>query len=140
MPGLRNKSTILNTLIAGSRFRGSLACESLTLNPNFRICLIVCLKSRSFCFGLSVNVLKNRQLCDYCGHCRCTLRSNTDLQKMTDLARAYPPMVRALCGYILEDLGNTELSNKLFQTINPFTKYKIGLPQNYSAYSKWGIL
>jgi len=66
--------------------------------------------------------------------------SNTDLQKLADLARAYPPMVRALCGYILEDLGNTEFSNNLFQTINPFTKYKIGLPQNYSAYSKWGIL
>lgn len=59
---------------------------------------------------------------------------------MIKLSLKYPPMVRALLGAILEQLGYVELLDGLFNSLNPLTKYRYkGLNSVLSNTNKWNI-
>jgi len=70
------------------------------------------------------------------------MRNLTDheLKKLTKFAKAYPPMVRALCGNILEGLQKYALSKSLRETLNTLTKYRITVSKTVLQNKKaWGI-
>ncbi len=56
-------------------------------------------------------------------------------------ALLYPPRVRALLGAILEQQGNTQNLEKLKESLNPLTKYKLGVNEKYLPTAlNWNIL
>jgi len=48
-----------------------------------------------------------------------------DLATLVRLAQKYPPATRALLGALLDETGNTPLSESLLKSLNPITSYKI---------------
>lgn len=68
-----------------------------------------------------------------------------ELERLVMFAKAYPPMVRALCGSLCESLPeglmNPILIESLRATLNPYTKYKLATSEmvlkNKNA---WGIV
>jgi hypothetical protein len=46
---------------------------------------------------------------------------------MITLALSYPPRVRALLGAILEDIMSTPDLRQLKESLNPFTKFALGV-------------
>lgn len=70
--------------------------------------------------------------------------SGLDEQKLSllvKLARKYPPRVRVLLGAILEAAGNHNFSSELRKTLNPTTKYSIGLTENANIdLNNWNIV
>lgn len=63
-----------------------------------------------------------------------------DKKQLSDLAVNYPPSTRALTGALLEQLGYTELSNKLIKTLKSTTTYKLSVSANLLPNKeKWRI-
>ena len=60
--------------------------------------------------------------------------------KICELAIKYPPSVRAISGAILECLGQTSISSKLYNSLNDLSKYTIGIEEKtLPNKSKWKI-
>ena len=64
-----------------------------------------------------------------------------EVQIMIELSQYYPPSVRALLGAIVQETQLTVILTPLFETLNPFSVYKIGINDNSLKYQKyWKIL
>jgi len=57
------------------------------------------------------------------------------------LALKYPPATRALLGALLEQLQQLNLTEPLFKSLNPITKYKLaGAAKVLSTTENWNIV
>lgn len=66
--------------------------------------------------------------------------SVSDKSTLVRLALKYPPYTRALLGAILEQLQSDSLTQSLYKSLNPITKYKIaGASKVLSSAEKWNI-
>ncbi|WP_291326128.1 hypothetical protein [Desulfovibrio sp. UCD-KL4C] len=68
-----------------------------------------------------------------------------ELKRFVQFAKAYPPMVRALCGNLCESLPerlmNPILIESLRTTLTPYTKYKLPISETILKNKKaWGIV
>ncbi len=64
-----------------------------------------------------------------------------DKSKIVRLALKYPPATRALLGALLDELQQTLLTEQLYKTLNPITKYKIsGVNKVLGTTEKWNIV
>ena len=65
-----------------------------------------------------------------------------EIAAITKLSMRYQPRIRALLGAILEDLGYKKQSHTIKNTLNPGTKYKIGLSSSNVLHNNeiWNIL
>ena len=64
-----------------------------------------------------------------------------DKSSLVRLALKYPPVTRALLGAMLEQLQQNELTQPLFKSLNPITKYKLsGISKVLSTTEKWNLL
>jgi hypothetical protein len=67
--------------------------------------------------------------------------SQKDLQKLTDFAKAYPPMVRTICGCLFEGVQKPELAYALRTTLNPLTKFNVNISERIlTNKNSWGIV
>lgn len=64
-----------------------------------------------------------------------------DIKKLLRLSAKYPPRVKALLGSILDDLGYEGITSELNDSLNPGTKYKLGLQRSdiLRNKKKWNI-
>jgi len=63
-----------------------------------------------------------------------------DILSMIRLAKKYPPSTRALLGALLDNTGNGNLTEALFDSLNPITKYQLnGVSQVLENTEKWNI-
>jgi len=64
-----------------------------------------------------------------------------DIKHLIRLVQKYPPSTRALLGAILDELNLENHTDTLFKTLNPITKYNIGI-NNYTLTNstKWNLL
>jgi len=64
-----------------------------------------------------------------------------DIKHLIRLVQKYPPSTRALLGAVLDELNLEKYSEVLFKTLNPITKYNIGI-NNYTLTqsNKWNLL
>ncbi len=53
--------------------------------------------------------------------------SKENIEKLVNYSLSYPPRVRALLGAILEEIGRKENLEKLQNSLNPFSVYKLGI-------------
>ena len=61
--------------------------------------------------------------------------------KLADYAMKYTPRTRALVGAILKEIGLWEKSYILKESLNPITKYKIGISiDNLPTKNYWNII
>lgn len=61
--------------------------------------------------------------------------------KLSEFAKKYTPRTRALLGAILKDIGLWENAYELKQTLNPLTKYKIGISKEILPSKEyWNII
>jgi hypothetical protein len=59
---------------------------------------------------------------------------------MIKYALLYPPRVRALLGAMLENLKNTANTYKLKESLNPLTKFEMGLKESdLPTIKNWNI-
>ncbi len=65
--------------------------------------------------------------------------STTEINELTQLAMAYPPRVRALLGSLLENSGFNSQSEELMATLNPLSRYSLGVKDVLPNYKKWGF-
>ncbi|WP_156891662.1 hypothetical protein [Maridesulfovibrio zosterae] len=68
-----------------------------------------------------------------------------ELKRLVQFAKAYPPMVRTLCGSLCENipegLAKPFLIESLRATLNPCTKYKLPISETILKNKKaWGIV
>jgi Family of unknown function (DUF6088) len=64
-----------------------------------------------------------------------------DKGNLTRLAAKYPPATKALLGALLDELQQNSLSEPLYKTLNPITKYKLaGLKKVLGSAEKWNIV
>jgi len=67
--------------------------------------------------------------------------TENDKSTLVRLALKYPPVTRALLGAMLEQLQQTEITQPLFKSLNPITKYKLsGISKVLIATEKWNLL
>lgn len=67
--------------------------------------------------------------------------SENEINSLVRLALKYPPSTRALLGSILEQLQYNYLTESLFKSLNPITKYKInGADKAISTTKNWNIV
>jgi hypothetical protein len=67
--------------------------------------------------------------------------SDKDKSTLVRLALKYPPVTRALLGAMLEQLQQTNITQPLFKSLNPITKYKLtGVSKVLSSTGKWNLL
>lgn len=67
--------------------------------------------------------------------------ADKDKSKIVRLALKYPPATRALLGALLDELHQASLTEQLYKTLNPITKYKIsGVNKALSTTEKWNIV
>lgn len=67
--------------------------------------------------------------------------SNNEKYTLVRLALKYTPITRALLGAMLEELNDIDLTQALYKSLNPITKYKIeGLSGVLSYTEKWNIV
>jgi hypothetical protein len=67
--------------------------------------------------------------------------SASDKSTLVRLALKYSPVTRALLGAMLEQLEQTDITQMLFKSLNPITKYKlIGASNVLIATKKWNII
>lgn len=67
--------------------------------------------------------------------------SEKEIKTLIRLALKYPPSTRALLGSFLDQLQQTELTESLFKSLNPITKYKLaGAEKVISTTEKWNIV
>jgi hypothetical protein len=78
---------------------------------------------------------------DALNHIKTLIKKRLSIERLIDFAiKGEPPRVRALIGAISQELGaNKILSEKLKVTLNPFTKYKLGLKKVLKFSKEWGI-
>ena len=70
------------------------------------------------------------------------IKEQSDKGKTTlvRLAQKYPPATRALLGALLDEIGLAAISEPLYKSLNPITKYEIsGVNKVLSATEKWNI-
>lgn len=60
-------------------------------------------------------------------------------QRLYTFSLSYRPMVKALLGLIFERIGEKRLSSQLKSTLNPLTKFQVGLNSSLSG-NQWNIL
>lgn len=65
--------------------------------------------------------------------------SAQEVRGMANLAKAYPPRVRALFGAILESLGKTSLSDEIKVTLNSLSKYNTGVTSALNNAREWNL-
>lgn len=66
--------------------------------------------------------------------------SDDSKQNIFRLAKKYPPATRALLGALAEDIINPELIVQLKESLNPITKYNIGLSEiDLPTKNNWNI-
>ncbi|WP_207436108.1 type IV toxin-antitoxin system AbiEi family antitoxin domain-containing protein [Sabulibacter ruber] len=64
-----------------------------------------------------------------------------DMDRLLELALAYNPATRALLGALLEQLGYRQEVDKLRESLNPLTKYKLGIGTSILPNGKdWDII
>jgi len=64
-----------------------------------------------------------------------------DKNTLTRLATKYPPATKALLGAFFDELQENSLSDLLYKTLNPITKYSLnGLKNGLSNTEKWNIV
>lgn len=64
-----------------------------------------------------------------------------EINTLVRLALKYPPVTRALIGALLEQLQQGKVTEKLFKSLNPITKYKLtGAAKALSTTEKWNII
>lgn len=64
-----------------------------------------------------------------------------DIKHLIRLVQKYPPSTRALLGAILDELNLEKYTETLFKTLNPITKYNIGINEDILTHSnKWNLL
>ncbi|WP_419780306.1 DUF6088 family protein [Maridesulfovibrio sp.] len=71
--------------------------------------------------------------------------TESELKRLVEFAKAYPPMVRTLCGSLCETipegLAKPFLIESLRTTLNPYTKYKLPISNTILKNKKaWGIV
>jgi len=71
--------------------------------------------------------------------------SPSDLERLAELVKSYPPMVRALCGCLYEALPEGMVKalqiDSLRATLNPYTKFKVMVSDTVLKNKKaWGIM
>ncbi|MFW5498898.1 MULTISPECIES: DUF6088 family protein [unclassified Maridesulfovibrio] len=72
---------------------------------------------------------------------RMMVLSQSDLEKLVELAKSYPPMVRALCGCLCEGMVKTSDIGSLRDSLNPYTKFKVMVSDAVLKNKKaWGIM
>lgn len=77
-----------------------------------------------------------------CNRFVCIIASLSESEKklLMKLSQKYPPATRALTGAIFDELKISDLSDSIFRTLNPITKYKIPEVANrLSTAAKWNI-
>lgn len=63
----------------------------------------------------------------------------TSVNKIIDIAKKYyPPATRALLGLVLDSLGISK-SEMLLESLNPTSRYRIGLHNSWIGSKKWNI-
>lgn len=63
------------------------------------------------------------------------------IKTLARLALKYPPATRALLGALLEQLQKDKITESLFKSLNPITKYKLpGAAKAISNTEKWNII
>jgi len=68
-------------------------------------------------------------------------QSEKDRKALVKLAKKYLPYTRALLGALLDETGDTLMTDPLLQSLNPITKYKIPLSKDIvSSTVKWNII
>jgi len=80
---------------------------------------------------------------DSCRRFKAILKSlsEKDRYALVRLALKYPPSTRALLGAMLDELQQSNITEPLFKSLNPITKYKIpGAAKVLTATSKWNIV
>lgn len=63
-----------------------------------------------------------------------------DIKHLIRLAQKYPPSTRALLGALLDELELEKFSDTLLKTLNPITKYNIGLNSKLTQSKKWNLI
>ncbi len=67
--------------------------------------------------------------------------SDKDKKSLVRLALKYPPATRALLGALLDQMRKTELTDALFRSLNPITKYTLtGAAKGLSTTERWNIV
>ncbi|SDX53357.1 DUF6088 family protein [Flavobacterium degerlachei] len=66
--------------------------------------------------------------------------SEKDKSTMVRLALKYPPATKALLGAMLDELNEKILSDSLYKTLNPVTKYKLPVDKVLTQTEKWNII
>ena len=67
--------------------------------------------------------------------------SYQEINTLVRLALKYPPATRALLGSLLEQLQQNKVTEPLFKSLNPITKYKLaGAEKVLSTTGKWNIV
>lgn len=67
--------------------------------------------------------------------------SEEEIRSMVRLALKYPPATRALLGALLEQLQQGQITEPLFKSLNPITKYKLaGAEKAIPTTEKWNIV
>lgn len=78
-----------------------------------------------------------------CKRLLAILKSLADKDKNTlvRLALKYPPATKAIVGALFDELQESSLTEQLYKTLNPITKYKLaGISKVLSATKKWNIV
>lgn len=66
--------------------------------------------------------------------------SQNEINQLIKTGLLYPPRVRAFLGALLESIGRTEKVDKLKESLNPLTEYKIGINKNLlPTFENWNI-
>ena len=64
-----------------------------------------------------------------------------DKSTLVRLALKYPPATKAILGALLDELQPNSLTEQLYKTLNPISKYKlVGVGKVLSATEKWNIV
>lgn len=66
--------------------------------------------------------------------------SRAQVETLTTLVAEYPPRVRAILGAILETSGRKRQSLRLKASLNPLSKYKVGIKNALSNLKEWNLL
>jgi len=67
--------------------------------------------------------------------------SDKDKKSLVRLALKYPPATRALLGALLDQIRKTDLTDRLLQSLNPITKYKLtDVAKVLSTADKWNVV
>ena len=67
--------------------------------------------------------------------------SDKDQSTLVRLALKYPPATKAILGALLDELQQNSLTEQLYKSLNPITKYKLnGVGKVLSTLEKWNIV